>query len=76
MLQKSGENMEDKLVFTVYKPNAVDKRGNVIRIDGEALVILNELQRETGLPIKTLASRMIEFAAEYVKINVVSFSKE
>lgn len=40
--------MEDKLVFTVYKPNAADKRGNVIRIDGEATVVLDELQRETG----------------------------
>ena len=63
--------MEDKLVFTVYKPNAADKRGNVIRIDGEATVVLDELQRETGLSIRTLASKMIKYAAEHVEVSFI-----
>ena len=63
--------MEDKLVFTVYKPSAADKRGNVIRIDGEATAILYELQRETDLPIRTLASRMIKYASEFVEVDFI-----
>lgn len=64
--------MEDKLVFTIFKPDAADTRRGVIRVSSEALVILEELHRKTGLPIKTLASKMIEYASKHVEVDFVS----
>lgn len=42
---------------------------NVIRINDEASEILKRLQRETGWSIKTLASKLITFAAPLVDVE-------
>ena len=59
---------KDKLILKVYKQEPKERRGNVVRIPGKSMKILLQYQRATGLPLKEIAGRLIEFASEYVEI--------
>ena len=63
--------MEDKFVLRVYRPNKTESRQGVIRIDGATEAALREIQVETGLPIKIIASKAIKWALERVEIEEV-----
>lgn len=59
---------KDKLVLTVHKTTITR---DVIRIDGEAMDIIREIQAETGLSAKYIVSQMVKFAADKVEIKEV-----
>ena len=58
-------------VLRVYRPNKTESRQGVIRIDGATEAALREIQAETGLPIKIIASKAIKWALERVEIEEV-----
>lgn len=59
---------EDKLVLTVHR-NTITR--DVIRIDGEAMDIIRQIQAESGLSAKYIVSKMVKFAADKVEIKEV-----
>lgn len=59
---------EDKLVLTVHR-NTITQ--DVIRIDGEAMDIIRQIQAESGLSAKYIVSKMVKFAADKVEIKEV-----
>ena len=52
----------DKLIIPIHRPSRAQV-GDVIRIDDEARDAILQLQRESGLPIRKLASELIKYAA-------------
>ena len=58
----------NKLVLKVYKQDRKEEQGNVVRIPGKAMKILLQYQKATGLPMKEIAGKMIEYASEYVEV--------
>lgn len=60
--------MEDRLFLKVYKIPEIKGNGNIIRIDSKAFRKIAELQKQTGLSAKHIASEMICFAADKVEI--------
>lgn len=58
----------EKLILKVYKSGSKNVRNDVVRVGSEAMEILVEYQRATGLPMKVIAGRMIRFAAEHTEI--------
>ena len=58
----------EKLILRPYKVVRRSRNNEVIRVSGEAIAILEEYQRATGLPIKEIASRMIVYAADYTEV--------
>lgn len=58
----------DKLILRTFKAPPRKGNGEVIRITGEAMEVLEQYQRATGLPIKEIASRMITYAADYTEV--------
>lgn len=59
---------EDKLILTVHR-NTITR--DVIRIDGEAMDIIRQIQAESGLSAKYIVSKMVKFAADKVEIKEV-----
>ena len=59
---------EDKLILTVHR-NTITR--DVIRIDGEAMDIIRQIQAESGLSAKYIVSKMVKFAANKVEIKEV-----
>lgn len=60
---------QDKLVFEVKFSKPPNRKGEVIRIDGEAYERVMEIRRATGFSAKEIVSRMIKYAAEYVEVR-------
>lgn len=60
----------DKLILKVHT-NETLARGNIIRLDSDAIEILREIQRECGLSFTKIASSMIRFACKHVEIQEV-----
>ena len=60
---------QDKLVFEVKFSKPPNRKGEVIRIDGEAYERVMEIRRATGSSAKEIVSRMIKYAAEYVEVR-------
>ena len=58
----------EKLILRPYKVERRNRNNGVIRVSSEAIAILEEYQRATGLPIKEIASRMIAYAADYTEV--------
>ena len=52
----------DKLIIPIHRPSRTQV-GDIIRIDDEAREAILQLQRESGLSIKKLASELIKYAA-------------
>lgn len=63
---------EVRLVLEVYKPKYKELKGNRIRVSEKSIDILSEYRKATGLPIGVIASKMIEFASEYVEVEEVN----
>lgn len=61
--------MTGKIVLEIHKPTpiTVDR----VRIDDEALRVLQELQRETGLPARRIASELIKQGAKFIEVKEV-----
>lgn len=54
--------MTDKLKFEVHKSTLMT--ADHVRIDDEACEIVRQAQRATGLPARTIVSRMIKYCAD------------
>ncbi|MEG1075002.1 MAG: hypothetical protein RSF84_07665 [Ruthenibacterium sp.] len=67
---KTSTKESDKLILTVYRPST-SMRGSVIRVDDDCIEILGEVQRKTGLSIKAIASKMIQYSASHIEIREV-----
>lgn len=61
--------MEDRLIIKVSNPRQPKKGTDTIRIESSAMYELDCLQRSTGLSLKHLATKLILFAADRVKIE-------
>ncbi len=67
---RNGEKiMEHKIILEIHKPApiTVDR----VRIDDDALRVIQELQRETGLPGRRIASELIKQGAKFIEIREV-----
>lgn len=60
----------DKLILKVHTNETLAK-GNIIRLDSDAIEVLRGIQRESGLSFTKIASSMIRFASKYVEIQEV-----
>ena len=62
----------EKCILTVYNPPA-EIKGGVIRIDDDAAALILQIQRDSGLSVRAIASEFIKYAAERCEIRRVSF---
>ena len=54
----------DILYLTTWDKKVHRYRDLIVRVDGEAALMLNELSEQTNRPMKEVASEMIKFAYE------------
>ncbi len=54
--------MPDSLRFEVHKSNLMT--ADHVKIDKESQAIIRQIQRATGLPARTIVSRMIKFCED------------
>lgn len=59
----------DKLVFKVFKYE--EPCGDVVRISKDAREVVNQIQRETGLPASKIVSECIRFISERYEVKEV-----
>lgn len=58
------------IIIEVHKPNRLtDNLIGHVRLTEEAEVVLRELYRQTGLPMRQLASTIITQAADQIEIK-------
>ena len=61
--------MPEKLKFEVHKSNLMT--ADHVRIDEEACEIIRQAQRATGLPARTIVSRMIKYCADKWEVEEI-----
>ena len=61
--------MENKILLETHHPHliTVDR----VRIDEEALRIVQELQTETGLPARKIVSEMIKQGSQFIEVKEI-----
>ncbi len=61
-----GMNKEDNdtLYLTMWDKKSHRYKDLIVRVDGEAALMLDELAEQTNRPIKEIASELIKFAYE------------
>ncbi|KKI51252.1 hypothetical protein [Christensenella hongkongensis] len=59
----------DKIILEIHRPVpiTVDR----VRIDEEALKVLQELQRETGLPARRIVSELIKQGSRLIEVKEI-----
>ena len=65
----------DKFILKVYANNETN-RGEVIRIDNEAINAVREIQRQTGLSRKYIVSEAVKFASSRLEIIEIGGIKD
>lgn len=65
----------DKFILKVYANNETN-RGEVIRIDNEAINAVREIQRQTGLSRKHIVSEAVKFASSRLEIIEIGGIKD
>lgn len=60
--------MENKLVLQ-KQPKVIENYSKPVLIDSDTYKKVTELKNETGIPIKQIINRFVEFALENVEIK-------
>lgn len=66
---RGWKGMADTLKFKVHKADLMT--ADRVKIDGEAKEIIRQAQKATGLPARTIVSKMIKYCADKWEVEEV-----